>query len=250
MGSEVKNQESIVRRIEESMKKSLVTTIARVFVISMLCGTAVVAQAERPAQEPKPAVSPSPAVAKTPGEYGVVTGSVYHNSYLGLRITIPPGWTVQGEDAKQKIVEESKTMLPPKNEREKAEREAIAARSAILLTISKLPLETSEQANAILIAMAESVPPSLTTPIYMKQLKGFLQRAPFPVNFGDDDQVETINGVQFHTLTAILSPTENSVRQKYYVLIKKGYALGLITSIISDSDTAAMNSILKSVTVQ
>jgi hypothetical protein len=56
--------------------------------------------------------------------------------------------------------------------------------------------------------------------------------------------------VQFLTLTITIRPGESVVRQKYYVLIKRGYALGLITTIVSDGDTEVMNSILKSVSVQ
>jgi hypothetical protein len=71
-----------------------------------------------------------------------------------------------------------------------------------------------------------------------------------PITIEDDQQVETINRVQFLTLTITIRPGESVVRQKYYVVIKKGYALGLITTIVSDSDTEVMNSILKSVSVQ
>jgi hypothetical protein len=77
-----------------------------------------------------------------------------------------------------------------------------------------------------------------------------LQQSKVPITFEDDQQVETINGVLFHTLTITLRPGESVVRQKYYVVIKKGYALGLITTIVSDSDTEVMNGILKSATVQ
>lgn len=232
------------------MKKSVVTTLAQIFVIGLLCCTAVQAQSGSSPQEAKPAVSPSPAIPKAlPAGQGVITDSVYHNSYFGLRITIPRGWTVQGDDFKKELMKDGKSAIVPKNEQEKAEMEAIAERSAVLLTISKLPMG-SDQVNASFIAMAEAVAPSVTVLIYIKQLKGFLQQAQVPVKFVDDNQVETINGVQFYTLTVVVNPDENPVQQKYYVLIKKGYALGLITSIISDSDTAAMDSILRSVTVQ
>lgn len=232
------------------MKKSVKTTLAPIFVIVMLCCSAVRAQSSRSPQEAKPAVSPSPVTSQASSVgRGVITDSVYHNSYFGLRITVPAGWTVQGDDVKKELMEGGKAAIVPKNEQEKAEMEAIAERSAVLLTISKLPIG-SDQVNAIFVAMAEAVPPSVTVPIYIKQLKGFLQQARVPVKFVDDNQVETINGMQFHTLTVTVNPDENPVRQKYYVLIKKGYALGLITSIISDSDTEAMDSILRSVTVQ
>ncbi|MDQ2974836.1 MAG: hypothetical protein M3R69_05410 [Acidobacteriota bacterium] len=119
-----------------------------------------------------------------------------------------------------------------------------------LLIISKVPVGTPDQVNAVFMAMAEPVRVSVTPPSYIENLKHLLQQSKVPITIADDQQVETINGVGFHTLTITIRPGENVVRQKYYVLIKKGYALGLITTIVSDSDTEVMNSILKSVSVQ
>ncbi|MDQ6653452.1 MAG: hypothetical protein M3Y84_11985 [Acidobacteriota bacterium] len=138
----------------------------------------------------------------------------------------------------------------PKNEQDKTQMEAAVDRTINLLTISKVPLGTPGQLNALFMTLAEPVPLSATGQFYIEKLKSVLQQSTVPLTFVDDQQVETINGVQFHTLTITIRPGESVVRQKYYVVIKKGYALGLITTIISDSDTEAMNGILKSVTVQ
>jgi hypothetical protein len=100
------------------------------------------------------------------------------------------------------------------------------------------------------MTMAEPVRPSVTGPSYIEKLKSLLQQSTVPITIMDDQRVETINGVQFLTLTITIRPGESVVKQKYYVVIKKGYALGLITTIISDSDAEVMNGILKSVTIQ
>lgn len=230
------------------MKKSVVANLARLFVLVMFCGTAAHAQPGRAQQEAKPAVSASPTSTPTPAPAsGVIADSVYRNGYFGLRITIPQGWTIQGEDVKQRVKEKAKDVIVPKDGQDKHELEAAVERTLNLLTISKFPM--GDPGNALVMVVAEQVPLAATGPDYMKDLKASLQQTRVPVTLVDGE-VETINGVRFYTVTATLTPGEHVIRQKYYVTMKKGYALGLITSILSESDADLVNSIMKSVIVQ
>jgi hypothetical protein len=217
----------------------------------MFCCATAWAQPGKPQQEAKPGVPASSTAKQTSAAgVGVISESVYRNDYFGLRINIPSGWTIQGDDTKQRIKEGGKALMVPKDETDKNEQEAAVERTLNLLSISKFPLGTPGQSNALFMAIAEPVPLSASGPDYMKQLKSAMEQTKVPVTFVDDNQVETINGVQFYRLTVTLTPGENLVRQRYYVIIKKGYALGLITTITSDSDNDTVNSILRSVTVQ
>lgn len=232
------------------MKKSTVTTLLHVILFVMFCCTAAHAQPGRAQQETKPAVPASATSTPTPAPAsGVIVDSVYRNDYFGLRITIPQGWSIQGDDVKQRVKEGAKAVIVPKDDQDKHELEAALDRTLNLLTISKFPMGAPGQVNALVMAIAEAVPLSATGPAYMKQLKAALQQTTVPVTVVDGE-VETINGVSFYTLTATLTPGENVVRQKYYVTMKKGYALGLITSILSESDADLVNSIMKSVIVK
>ena len=232
------------------MKKSMVTTLLHVILLVMFCCIAAHAQPGRAQQEAKPAVPASPTSTQTPNPAsGVVTDSVYRNDYFGLWITIPRGWTVQGDAVKERVKEKAKAVIVPKDDQNKQDLEAAVDRTSNLLTISKFPLGEPGQLNALVMVLAEAVPLAATGPSYMKDLKAALQQTTAPVTVADGE-VETINGVRFYTLTATLTPGESVVRQKYYVTMKKGYALGLITAIISESDTDLVNSIMKSVTVQ
>lgn len=233
------------------MKRSGVTNLTRLFVLVMFCSATAWAQPGKPQQPPNPEVPAGSAAKQTSAAgVGVISESVYRNDYFGLRINIPPGWTIQSDDIKQEIKERSKTVIAPKDEKNQKEIEAAVGRTLNLLTVSKVPFGTAGQFNALFMAVAEPVPLSETGPTYMKQLKSVMEQMKVPVTFPDDNQAETINGVQFYTLTVTLNSGENPVRQRYYVIIKKGYALGLITSITSDSDSDILNSILRSVTVQ
>lgn len=230
------------------MKKSLITILA--LIVVMFCAIAAQAQPGGVQQEAKPPIRVGPRSPQTPAAAsGVVTDSVFQNDYFGLRITIPPGWTVQGDDVKQKVKETAKNVIVPKSDQNKVELEAAVERTLNLLTISKFPLGEPGQLNALVMVVAEAVPLAATGPAYMKDLKAALKQTTVPVTVADGE-VETINGVRFYTVTATLTPGEAVIRQKYYVILKKGYALGLITSIISESDTDLVNGIMKTVTIQ
>lgn len=230
------------------MKKSLITTLAPIIV--MFCGTAAHAQAGRAQQEAKPAAPASPTSTQTSAPTsGVITDSVYRNDYFSLRITIPQGWNIQGDDVKERVKEKAKDVIVPKDDQDKHELEAAVERTLNLLTISKFPLGAPGQLNVLVMAIAEAVPLAATGPAYMKDLKAALQQTTVPVTVADGE-METINGVSFYTLTATLTPGESVIRQKYYVTMKKGYALGFISSIFNESDTDLVNGIMKSVTVQ
>ena len=100
------------------------------------------------------------------------------------------------------------------------------------------------------MTIAEPVPPAMTDAVYSENLKAVLQKSQVPVNFLASEPVQTINGVPFHNLTITLGTPENLVKQRYFFLLKKGYALGLITTTVSENDNELMNAILKSVTLQ
>jgi hypothetical protein len=231
------------------MKHPLVRIIPHLFVIILLCGGEGKAQSSSTPQEPKPSATPT-APTNSPLEYGVISGSQYENSYFGLRLTIPSGWTIQGDAVKSEIKERGKESIVAKTEQEKAQFEAAVNRTLNLLTISKLPLGTPGQANALFMTIAEPVPLNMTGAVYSENLKAVLEKSQVTVKFLASEPMQTINGVPFHNLTITLGPPENLVQQKYFFLIKKGYALGLITTTVSESDNELMNGILKSVKLQ
>ncbi|MBD0326720.1 MAG: hypothetical protein ICV68_09825 [Pyrinomonadaceae bacterium] len=91
----------------------------------------------------------------------------------------------------------------------------------------------------------------MTRPMYMTRLKESLLNMTVPVTVEEEGGSETINGVQFATLTIIMNPAGAlPAKQKYYVTIRKGYALGFVNTIFSESDSEAMDGIIKSIRFQ
>jgi hypothetical protein len=200
----------------------------------------------KPQPPPRPLPTPT-----SPAEAGSVVGSTYRNTYFGLQLTFPRGWVVQGEATKERMKEMGKSMAVTKSETEKAQTDAAVERSANLLTISKLPLGTMGQFNALLTCVAEPLPLAMTRAMYMVRLKESLLNMTIPVKVEEEGGIETINGTQFSTLTILMTPPRSlPAQQKYYVTTRKGYALGFVTTIFTESDREALNGIIKSIRFQ
>jgi hypothetical protein len=190
-------------------------------------------------------------VPASPSAAGSIVGSTYRNSYFGLQLTFPRGWVVQGDEAKERMKEMGKSMAVTKSQSEKAATDAAVERSANLLTVSKLPLGTAGQFNALLTCVAEPLPLAMPRAMYMARLKESLLNMTVPVTVEEEGGSETINGVQFSTLTIMMNPPASlPAQQKYYITIRKGYALGFVSTIFSESDAEAMNGIMKSIRFQ
>lgn len=235
--------------VPEFMNRTSNTVISlRVFLqlIIAIVLSSVAGQAQ-PGKSPAVTPGPIPAQSGTVAA-GTVNGSEYSNNYFGLRLTIPAGWNVQGDDVKKEIVELGKAQIVAKDEQERRQFDAAADRTSNLLTISKHPLGKPSAFNAIFMAIAEPVPLAATPTLYVQKLKEILQQSQVPVTFVDE-KAETINNIHFETLTVTFSPKGELIRQKYHILIRKGYALGLISTVISDSDTETMNGIMNTVSV-
>jgi hypothetical protein len=205
-------------------------------------------QTGRAATQPPPRPLPTPL---SPAEAGRVTGSIYRNTYFGFQLKIPQGWVVQGEDTKARMKETSKTLAVNKDQKEKAATDAAVERTANLLTISKLPIGTVGQFNALFSCIAEPLPLSMNKAMYMAQLKRSLQSMTVPVTVEEEGGTETIGGAQYSVLTILMSPPQTlPAKQKYYVTLKKGYAVGFVSTIFSESDAEATESIIRSISFQ
>jgi hypothetical protein len=195
-------------------------------------------------QQPPPRPLPTPL---SPAEGASVTGSIYRNSYFGFQLTIPKGWIVQSDATKERMKEVGKSIAVNRDAKEKAASDAAVERTINLLTVSKLPLGTIAEFNALFTCVAEPLPLASTPASYMTKLKETLLNMTVPVAIEKEGDIETIDGAQFSVLTILMSPPRGlPARQHYYVTFRKGYALGFVTTVLSESDSAAMDSIVRS----
>lgn len=209
--------------------------LAAIIVIS--CCSLVSAQSgtAKPSRTPPPPRPLAPPLS--PVDAGTVTGWTYRNSYFGFQLTIPPGWIVHGKAAKEELSAKGRKARRPEDVKDQAAAQASRDRTSNLLTISKLPFGTQGEFNAVFMCMVEALPLSTTREAYMDDMKAQLKQTTEPITVLEEGKVETLGGVPFSTLITLTEePGAEPVKQKYYLTLKKGYALLFITTMLSESD--------------
>jgi len=183
-------------------------------------------------------------------DFGAVEGSVYTNRYLGVKIPVPQGWSVQDNEAKKAILESGKQMTAGKDASLRAAMEASELNSVPLLMIFKFPVGSAVDFNPSFSSVAEKVSrmPGITRGSdYLFHVKKALQQAQIKYTFADAIRTEMIGGLSFDVLDATMSAGSVVVYQKYYAAIMKGYALTLIVTYSASDDLKELQSVLSSI---
>lgn len=186
----------------------------------------------------------SPRPAKFAGfDYGNVSGSAYTNNFFGFHLTIPYGWRVQGKEVKEMLTEKGRQSIQTNNAQTNAQIDASTSNTVNLLTVFKYTVGEAPVFNASLICGAEWLEnPLMNATQYMTSAKRVLEMSenksvikPFTT--------ESVGGEQFVVMELT---TTTSIKQKYYVAIKKDYALFFIVTYATDDDEAVLRQAMRS----
>ncbi len=186
-------------------------------------------------------------------DVGRFEGSVYHNDYLGLTITLPSQWSVQDPQMTQQMVRTGEQIIAGNDENLKAAFEASQSRNFNLFTAFQHPLGSPVPYNPSLNVVAESVAhaPGLKTGAdYLFHARRLLESGRMQFAFPREVYAETLAGVEFHVMTTEVSvPPVESVKQEYLATVRKGYVLLLILSYSTDEERTALYDILGTMTL-
>lgn len=187
----------------------------------------------------------SPQALQTPqtqAAAGTITGTTYFNEYFGMSLSVPAGWNFYDAQGRQAIVDNERHLL---NAPDKKLQEAMdAAQTLNLLTVSKLPQSQSGPDNAIFVCSAERLTGTdIRTGVeYLTAMKKLIQYATPPAPQVEEDvSTETVGGVAFGVLTLRYAGPAGAIRQKYWAVTKRGYALFCISTYTNDDDRQLMS---------
>ena len=222
------------------MKRIAFNALAHAALLALLCAHAA---GQAGVQQPPP-TSPQPAAGA-----GTITDSAYVNEYFGLRLTIPEGWNVYDAQGRQLVLERGQKMLTSSDKSVQAGLDAASARTVNLLTVTKLPQDQSGMTNAVFACGAESLAGSgiKTGEDYLAALKKLLPYAQAAYQLEEDVGSESINGQDFGVLTLKVEGPAGTVRQKYYAVSKRDYALFCISTYTNDADRLLMAKAMSSI---
>jgi hypothetical protein len=184
---------------------------------------------------------------------GRFEGSVYHNDYLGMTITIPSDWTVQDLQTTQKLARAGERMIAGNNERMQVEMEEGQPRTVNLFNVFKHLPGSRVPHNPNLYAVAENiahVPGIQTGGDYLYHAKQVLQAGQIEFSFPREVYTEMLAGVEFHIMSVELEvPPTGKMMQEYFATVRKDHALMFTLSFWTEEERAELRNILNTMTL-
>ena len=217
-----------------------------------LLAAAVPARAQT-GNTPPPPSPPAVAVgtADSPDEKGRLEGSTYTNDYFGVSFNVPQGWVAQDAAMKQRILDTGKEIVVQgATEKKVAGIESSLKRTYFLLSVSKYDLSKPPPGfNAIIMCMAERVPTAVikTGEDYIVSMMRTTEGTASKIELNGPVRTERVGGVPFAVADAKLTTPAATAAQKYYVMIKDGYAFMLGYTYLDEADAKAFADVIKSV---
>jgi hypothetical protein len=232
---------------EVNMKNIAFSILAPAALLLLLCVYTAGQTTTSPQEPPLPAAS-------LPVASGTITDSTYKNDYFGMQLIIPAGWTVYDAQGRRILIEQGRQQFTNNEKSVQAQLDAGISRTVNLLTISKPAEDDSGIENAIFVCGAEFVPrtasAAATSQDYLTQVKRLLGYSKIPYKLENPVSSEKINGIDFAVLTVSSESPRGEFRQKYYAIMKKGYAIFFISTYINEPDLAVMDKLMSSIKFQ
>ena len=170
---------------------------------------------------------------------GSITGGVYTNEYLGLRLRIPDGWSVVDADTSQQLNQKGGELMAGDSKELKSLMEESQTRIIQLFTLIKqLPPESPGGAptGAMVIAVATPVPAELfkSGEAYIEVAKYLLERTAVKPEFDGPVTKEMLGGIEFATQHLHINHLGAVIKQKLSATILKGHAVVLTRVYLND----------------
>lgn len=234
------------------MKRNL-RSLSTSFVLATFMAAVATAQTASPQPKTAPTVQPSKPIAaaaadtKSPQpDLGAIQNSVYTNNFFSLRIPVPAGWNVHDEASKRRIMQTGNQELSAAKPETAQSLNRSLQRTLNLLAFDNLNVRTADGGAAALIVGAERIPAGQTMTVlqYMETTKRLVAGVS-GYEVLEDIHIETIGGAECGVMTMKRAMPGVTLKQKYVGIIRKGYAIFLITAYTDENAGRTLDDILK-----
>lgn len=184
-------------------------------------------------------------------DYGVIEDGSYKNSYFGLSIDIPQGWTVLSREQLDGVLDTGMEMMAGDDKNLSAAMQASKKQNFTLFAFLKYGLGAKVEFNPGIMAAAErvsAVPEIKKGSDYLFHTKKLLEASPLEVNFPRDNYTTQISGVSFDVMPVTMEMAGVLIQQNLYAAIIDDYALLLTTTYSNESELEEVNGYLDGLT--
>lgn len=194
------------------------------------------------------AVGAAVAVAATgcrknaPLDTGRIENGIYTNDFFKFSVNIPPGWHIANDLTEEYLAEEGGRVITPEGAPE-------GAAFVNLLTVFKHAPDLGKIPNPGFCWMAENTEDisNVTATKCLTAIKQYLTDSDIEASFPKGIYTARLDKQNFEVMDVELKTDHATATQKYYVTIKKGYALFCIINTTETTKNAAIEKMIKSV---
>lgn len=186
-------------------------------------------------------------------DFGTFNKSVYTNSYFAVTVTVPGNWSIQDQEAQKRLMKVGTEAISGSDKNLKAVLKASEMQSVNLFGAFEKPLGSPVPFNPSIMGVAEQVrqmPGIQRGSDYHFQVRKTLESGQMQFKFPKDGYTERLGNVEFDVMEQEMNVRGLTIRQKYYTIIKKGYALSFIVSFTNREQETALRKALETVAFQ
>ncbi|HEV7903866.1 MAG TPA: hypothetical protein VGO96_08500 [Pyrinomonadaceae bacterium] len=209
------------------------------------------AQTTTPGAKPKPpGLPPKSSIVTDPKsaqpDLGTIQNSVYTNEFFNLRIPVPAGWNIHDEAGKRRIMQTGNEELSAAKPETSQSLNKSLERTLNLLAFDNLNLPSGDGGAAALLVGAERIPAGQTMSVlqYMETTKRLVMGVS-GYETVEDIHMETIGGAECSAMTMKRAMPGITLKQKYIGIIRKGYAIFLVTAYTNENAGRKLDDVLK-----
>lgn len=200
-------------------------------------------------QPPPPPPPPPRPVETLPPDVGRLDGSRYVSDFFGFSVEVPKDWVLLDTFTRDELKRRSKDLAKVEDAEKQRQINASVERTTILLSVSKLPLGSTQSFNAVFSLIAERMPSAIVkngTDV-LRSMERVFKDTNMEVEFQGAIRETKIGGADFATATTKVTVPSGVFMQKYYITVRKSYALTFTYTYVDESDLAAIDEIMKTV---
>lgn len=192
-------------------------------------------------------VAENPSILEIYGEY---KQGEYINNYYGFQLTIPENFIFQDDETRQYIQSIGAELIAEDENHKKTLEELAEIQTYNILMTTKYELGTPGVENIILQVMAENLkyaPGVQNGSDYLWFIKEQLGSGGITISNESEFDIETINGIEFHTYSYSIEIQSTTINQKWFCKKVDDHALSFAITYATEDGFIELDSILNTI---
>jgi hypothetical protein len=180
-------------------------------------------------------------------------GNKFTNEFFNVSVEKPEGWHSANNQEADAQRDKGGELLAGNDKNMKALVEASKQTTTPLFSFFEVPPGTPGKPNSNIIAIAEDLkaaPGVKTGCDYLTLAKNLSAQSQVKIEFEDKCETKSVNGTDFNFVNAKITIGSQTIKQRYFAVIRKEHAISLVQTFGDDSGLAKVDKVLETLVVK